>query len=163
MTFELDQLFLDLDGVLADFDRGVETVVGKRPDQLDTKQMWSALAKHEDFFGTLELMHDAQVLWDYCQPYAPIILTGLPLGRWAEPQKRSWVANMLGRDVEVITTMSKHKPRWSRPGRVLVDDRERTRAGWEREGGIFILHVSAAQSIAALQALGLHGQPGGQG
>jgi hypothetical protein len=28
------KLFIDLDGVLADFDRGVERVTGKRPEQL---------------------------------------------------------------------------------------------------------------------------------
>lgn len=33
-------LFLDLDGVLADFDRGVETVTGKRPQDLPLKTMW---------------------------------------------------------------------------------------------------------------------------
>ena len=39
------KLFLDLDGVLADFDRGVEAVTGKRPDQLPVRRMWQALAK----------------------------------------------------------------------------------------------------------------------
>ena len=42
------KLFLDLDGVLADFDRGVEAVTGKRPDQLPVRRMWQALAKAPD-------------------------------------------------------------------------------------------------------------------
>jgi len=149
------RLFLDLDGVLADFDRGVEIVTGRRPDQQSTRAMWSALSRAPDFFGTLEMMRDAKELWDYCRPHRPVILTGLPLGTWAAPQKKRWVANMLGAEVEVITCMSRDKHRWSGPGRVLVDDREKTRESWEAAGGIFILHTAAATSIARLKELGL--------
>ncbi|QJE74899.1 hypothetical protein HHL28_13850 [Aerophototrophica crusticola] len=149
------RLFLDLDGVLADFDRGVEMITGRRPDQLPTKVMWAALARAPDFFGTLHLMQDAHDLWEYCKPHRPVILTGLPLGKWAAPQKQRWVANMLGADVEVITCMARDKPRWSGPGHVLVDDREKTKPGWEEKGGTFILHRNAAESIAALKGLGL--------
>ena len=38
---------------------------------------------------------------------------------------------------------------------VGLDDRASARDGWERKGGRFIHHVSAAESIARLQALGL--------
>jgi hypothetical protein len=61
---------------------------------------------------------------------------------------------MLGRDVEVITTMSREKYKFSGRGHVLVDDRVRLREAWEAAGGIFIHHVSAERSIAALQRLG---------
>lgn len=149
------KLFLDLDGVLADFDRGVETLLAKRPDELPPPRMWSALARAPEFFATLELMHDAQALWDFCRPYKPTILTGLPRGSWAEPQKRRWVANMLGRDVRVLTVMSRDKHHYSSPDHVLVDDRLKLREPWERAGGIFIHHVSAERSIAALRRLGL--------
>lgn len=149
------RLFLDLDGVLADFDRGVELVTGCRPDQLSTREMWRALSREPDFFGTLELMVDAKELWAYCKRHHPVILTGLPIGTWAAPQKRRWVANMLGEDVEVITCMSRDKPNWSAMGHVLVDDQEKTKAGWEAKGGTFILHHNAAQSIAVLKSIGL--------
>ncbi|QQP90550.1 hypothetical protein IGS68_04705 [Skermanella sp. TT6] len=148
------KLFLDLDGVLADFDRGVEAVTGRRPDQLPLKRMWQALAKAPDFYGTLEMMHDAQVLWEFCKPHGPTILTGLPLGDWAPEQKRRWVAAMLGADVPVITCMTRDKARHAGPGHVLVDDRAGTRAPWEAAGGVFILHTGAAGSIADLKRLG---------
>ncbi len=151
----VNRLFLDLDGVLADFDRGAEQVTGKRSADLSPKTMWSALSRHPDFFATLEMMHDAQMLWDYCRPHDPTILTGLPRGNWAESQKRQWVANVLGRDVDVITCMSREKYRWSAPGHVLVDDRASLRESWEAHGGIFILHTSAERSIEQLRELGL--------
>jgi hypothetical protein len=150
-------LFLDLDGVLADFDHGVATITGKRPEDLPRKTMWAALARAPAFFDTLEFMHDAEVLWRFCAPHRPTILTGLPIGAWAPEQKRRWVARMLGAHVPVITCMSRDKPRWSAPGHVLVDDREEAAAGWEAKGGTFIHHVSAERSIAALRALGFSG------
>jgi hypothetical protein len=41
-------------------------------------------------------------------------------------------------------------------GDVLVDDYLRYRDLWEKAGGIFVHHVSAAESIRQLAALGLH-------
>jgi len=148
------KLFLDLDGVLADFDRGVKAVTGKRPEDLPMKVMWRELSRHPDFFGTLEFMHDAQELWAFCAPHEPVILTGLPLGSWAPEQKRRWVAHMLGPHVRVITCMARDKHRHAGPGTVLVDDREKARAPWVAAGGIFILHTSAKNSIAELKKLG---------
>ncbi len=147
-------LFLDLDGVLADFDRGVVAVTGKRPEQLPMKEMWRALSRHADFFGTLDFMHDAQELWAFCAPHRPTILTGLPLGSWAPEQKKRWVARMLGAEVPVITCMARDKARYASPGAILVDDREKARAPWEAAGGRFILHRNAADSIAELAKLG---------
>lgn len=154
------QLFLDLDGVLADFDRGVRAVTGKAPEELPLSAMWRALARAPAFFDTLEFMHDAEALWRFCAPHNPTILTGLPHGSWAPDQKRRWVARMLGAHVPVITCMSREKPRYARPGHVLVDDRASARAGWEAKGGVFVHHTSADSSIAALRRLGFTGRAG---
>jgi hypothetical protein len=151
------KLFLDLDGVLADFDAGVHAVTGRRPEELPLKTMWAALSRAPAFFETLRFMVDAEALWAFCAPHHPTILTGLPLGKWAPEQKKRWVARMLGAHVPVITCMSREKPRWSGPGSVLVDDRESACEGWEKRGGIFVHHVSAEQSIAALRRLGFTG------
>jgi hypothetical protein len=153
------KLFLDLDGVLADFDRGVEALLHRRPDQLPLGLMWATLAKAPEFYATLEMMADAQALWDFCKPFKPKILTGLPRGTWAEPQKRKWVANMLGRDVEVITTMSRDKHKFSGRGHVLVDDRLKLREAWEAAGGAFIHHISAERTIEQLRKLGFGKKP----
>jgi hypothetical protein len=152
------KLFLDLDGVLADFDRGVREVTGSRPEDLTLATMWAALARAPRFFETLAFMEDAEALWRFCAPHHPTILTGLPLGTWAPEQKRRWVARMLGAHVPVVTCMSRQKPRWSGAGHVLVDDRVSAREGWVRKGGVFVHHVSAEHSIAALRALGFTGE-----
>lgn len=151
-------LFLDLDGVLADFDRGVWEVTGKRPERLPRKALWAALARAPGFFETLAFMADPEILWRFCAPHRPTILTGLPLGAWAPEQKRRWVARMLGAHVPIITCMARDKPSYAGPGRVLVDDRASVRASWESQGGTFVHHVSAEASIAALRRIGFTGK-----
>jgi hypothetical protein len=152
------RLFLDLYGVLADFNRVVHKVTGRRPEELPLKAMWAPLSRAPRFFETLAFKHNAEALWCFCEPHRPTILTGPPLDPWAPEPKKRWVARMLGAHVPVVTCMSREKPRWSGPGHELVDDRASAREGWERKRGVFVHHTSAERSIAALGRLGFAGE-----
>jgi hypothetical protein len=151
------QIFLDCDGVLADFDRGAEKILGAPPgdfeDRHGAREFWRRLARADNFFDNLEPLPDAFELYEAVREKSPIILTGLPRGRWAEPQKRRWAERHFP-GVPVITTMAALKHEHRHPGDVLVDDRETYRHLWEANGGVFIRHSSAAQSIAELRARG---------
>jgi hypothetical protein len=154
------RLFLDLDGVLADFDAGVFRATGSTPAELGDRRMWPVLARTPGFYDQLPWMADGRDLWQFSQPFHPVILTGLPIGRWAEPQKRSWCARELGADVTVICCPSRDKAKHAAallaPGEtmVLVDDRLKLQTPWEDAGGRCVLHTSAVTSIAALRELG---------
>jgi hypothetical protein len=151
------QVYLDCDGVLADFDRGAEKILGAPPHVFEKRhgagEFWKRLARAPDFFDSLEPMADAMVLYEAVRHLDPIILTGLPRGKWAEPQKRRWAERHFP-GVPVITTMAALKHEHRHPGDALVDDRDKHRHLWENEGGIFIHHKSAADSIAQLKAHG---------
>lgn len=152
-------LFLDLDGVLVDFDAGVRAATGREPAMMPDRVMWPILARTKDFYTNLPWMSDGKLLWEACRPWNPIILTGLPMGKWAEPQKREWCRRELGAQVEVITCMSRQKAEkaWEATPEglipVLVDDRLKLQESWEALGGIFILHTSARESLEALENL----------
>lgn len=151
------RLFVDLDGVLADFDRRVVELTGRAPDAIQPKRLlWVAISppRCPDFYASLDMMPDAKELWEYVSPHRPTILTGLPLGSWAAPQKVSWCASRLGAGVPVITCMARDKHTHCGVGDILVDDREETARGpWEAAGGVFVHHTSAATTIAALSRL----------
>jgi hypothetical protein len=149
------KLFLDLDGVLADFDRGVIGLTGRHPREQSAREMWRAVVRAPDFFAALAFTDDGRRLWEFCRPLDPTILTGLPHGGWADPQKRRWVTEMLGPDVPVITCMARGKARYAAPGHVLVDDRESAREPWEAAGGVFIHHRGAEHTIEALKSVGV--------
>jgi hypothetical protein len=150
-------IYLDCDGVLADFDRGAARVLGMPPAAYEKRfglgRFWTALARDPDFFGSLPLMPDALELYEAVRPFEPVILTGLPRGTWAEPQKRRW-AHRHFPGVEVITTSAALKREHCHPGDVLVDDRDRYRHLWEAAGGVFVHHRDARTSIARLRELG---------
>lgn len=70
-------------------------------------------------------------------------------------QKLEWVRRELGSEhvADVIILPDVHKAHFCNPGDVLIDDAVKHRAMWESRGGKFILHASAASSIAALPRL----------
>ena len=159
-------IFCDCDGVLADFDKGVLDVSGKpmafweQSDKLST--IWNALAslehEGEGFYEFIDLMPDAIQLWNHIKRMKPIVLTGIPRGTWAAPQKRNWVAEHFGTHVPVITCMSWEKAENAMEylgqdhlqGCTLIDDRISAKAPWEKHGGTFVHHTSAASSIQEL-------------
>ncbi len=149
-------LFLDCDGVLADFDAGAKALLGMSPSAFETKHgrggFWKRLANAPDFYGALEEMPDAQMLFGAVRHLKPTILTGLPLGKWAAPQKQRWAAAHFP-GVPIITTMARDKHLHMEPGDVLVDDRENHRALWENAGGIFIHHRNAIDSLRQLKPI----------
>ena len=153
----MPQLFLDCDGVLADFDAGAFKVLGMAPREYERRRglpaFWKALAKAPGFYASLPLMPGARELFEAVKHLKPVILTGCPRGGWAEAQKRRWAARHFP-GVEVITTSSALKREHCHPGDVLVDDTVKFRHLWEKEGGVFIPHRSAAESVAELRRLG---------
>ena len=150
------RLFLDADGVLADFDGGVRQLLGMSLRQYEAKHgrgsFWKRLAAAENFYGTLPEMSDARQLFDGVKHLKPTILTGLPVGKWAAPQKIEWAAEHFP-GVEIITCMARDKHKHMHPGDVLVDDREDHRSAYEAAGVVFIHHRNAEDSLRQLAAI----------
>lgn len=128
------QLYLDCDGVLADFDRRATEMLGMSPETFEKRHglgaFWRRLASTPNFFAELPLMPDAVELYESVKALDPIILTGLPRGAWAEPQKRRWARRHFP-GVPVIATSAALKREHCHPGDVLVDDKEKYRGLWE--------------------------------
>ena len=147
------RLFLDADGVLADFDRGARELLGAGPKQFIARYgrgtFWKRLANAKNFYGALEEMPDAQLLFAAVKHLKPTILTGHPLGSWAAPQKVEWAAEHFP-GVPIITCMARDKHKHMHPGDVLVDDREKHRAAYEAAGVIFVHHKNAEDSLRQL-------------
>jgi 5'(3')-deoxyribonucleotidase len=147
------RLFLDADGVLADFDKGAKQLLGMTPRAYEAKHgrgaFWKRLAAAKNFYGSLPQMPDAQELFEAVKHLRPTILTGLPLGSWAAPQKVEWAAAHFP-GVPIITCMARDKHKHMHRGDVLVDDRENHRAAYEAAGVIFVHHKNAQDSLNQL-------------
>ena len=149
------QLYLDADGVLADFDKGATAVLGLHPKAYERRhglvRFWRKIASTPDFYFGLPLMPDAMELFDAVRHLDPVILTGMPRGNWAADQKVRWAARYFP-GTRIITTMARDKRDHAREGDVLVDDQNKHRHLWEDAGGVFIHHRNAADTIEQLGA-----------
>lgn len=156
------QLWLDMDGVLADFDsaacEALNTDNSYKWEWIHgSKAFWDTLNQNPNFFYDLPPMADCLVLFDKVEHLNPIILTALPKtgAHEVDRQKRAWVAKYLGENVRVVTCQTHEKPDYCLRGDVLVDDRSVNKAKWEAAGGSYVLHVSALDSIRQLEGLGV--------
>lgn len=153
------RVFVDLDGVLADFDNGCQLLLGmSATDYIQVHGaavFWKKLANEHDFYAKLEPMEGGLEMLEQIWREAPLtmILTGLPLGKWAEPQKREWCAEYVGDTIPVICCMSRDKWQYCTPTDILIDDREEARVDWEGAGGQFIHHTDVDVSLNKLRVL----------
>ncbi|CAJ1389814.1 unnamed protein product [Effrenium voratum] len=171
------QVYCDLDGVLADFNKGclalfpeggciaekIPTHTVTRLSYEEESEMWRRVESKSDFFLSLDWTSDGQELWrwiDWNVVPPAAVLTGLPLGRagqMAAKQKEQWCLQRLGAHVSVFCCGTRNKQKFSGPNCVLIDDRNDLREAWEARGGVFIHHTSAAESIRQLKEVLLRG------
>ena len=162
------KIYVDLDGVLADFVKGVAKLLdggySEKRYESDSKyrsKMWKAVKEYSKKGGKLwlelEPMSDAKKLWDYVKNYDPEILsaTGNP-EYGAGEQKHKWVAKHVDPKVKVnLTRTSAEKANHAKENYILIDDKSKSINPWKAAGGIGILHKNAANTIAQLKKLGL--------
>jgi hypothetical protein len=147
------RLFIDLDGVLADFDTGYEQCFGTRPSITTDSVDWRLVRDRPHFYRDLPPMPDFQELWEGVQHLRPTILTGVPHSiAEAKANKREWVDLHLGTHVPMIGCRSVDKSlHMKAPGDVLIDDWTKYRHLWIERGGHWITHTSADESLRLLQ------------
>jgi 5'(3')-deoxyribonucleotidase len=151
--FPPNDLYVDLDGLLANFDRYFLECFGVpcNQDNYEPPDMWKWIREHGKFYRNLPEFDYTQSLWKSLKELHPnpIILTGIPhsIPNVAD-HKREWVEEHIGPDVQVIACASRNKKDFCNPGDILIDDRTKYRHLWWGRGGIFIHHTNPDQTIA---------------
>lgn len=154
------RLYLDLDGVMADFDGAFPAVFGLDHRNLADAEMWGLINAHMTFFRDLPPMKGALDFFRSIEHLNPIILTACPRTNYADvaAQKRAWVREHLSEHVQVLPVLGGHnKPLFMHaPGDVLIDDYRKNTEAWAAAGGVAILHRAFDDTRASLQsALGV--------
>lgn len=152
-------VYVDMDGVLTDFNLGFENMFGMRPEEYT--QVHGKRANYEavyatgtEFWESLPLANGAMELWSFLnENFLNVkILTSAGirdvekkrmLFQTVRQGKLNWIATHLRNiaDDDVITVPIKRlKAQYAKDGDVLIDDTEANVADWGMAGGIGILH-----------------------
>jgi 5'(3')-deoxyribonucleotidase len=146
-------IFLDMDGVVADFDKFAEELLGREIGWGDTTQdltaeEWVKLASIDRLYYQLPLMPDATKLVAYVKSLSTRFhigfLTAIPRRTTipsARADKQAWVDKYFPGMRMDIGPFSHDKHKWCSPGDILVDDRPSNIREWNAAGGIAIYHT----------------------
>ena len=96
------KVFCDLDGVLVDFEAGINRVFPNEPgihhvdDSFRRKAMWRQLEASGNFFEVFPWTDCGKSLWQAILPLEPDILTGCPSHASSRTEKYNWCTRELG-------------------------------------------------------------------
>ncbi len=172
------QVYLDLDGVLVNFDKGFKKISGGiSAEDFATKkfngdvkraqsEFWKLIHRAgSEWWENLEMMPDGMVLWNFFKKYNPVILTA-GQGSGTRDGKVKWVRKHLGQNVSPIIA-NKGSEKWkyitndANTIHVLIDDTKKNIDAWNGSGNgkVAISHVSAADSIKKFSELFIKDKP----
>lgn len=152
------KIFIDLDGVLADFDAHMFNQLGKHISEISTKEMWAFVRKYEndggEWFYDLPLTHGAHVLFKTCNKYADTFIltaTGNDFLKHSM-QKRRWVKKHFGLTYDKIITVPRgaYKGMYAEHDCLLIDDTETPVKSFLEAGGKAIMHTSVDDTLTKL-------------
>ena len=167
---DFDKIYFDMDGVLADFNRGVLEMFGidagdqEAPDRkvLDDR-MFAAIAATPHFYLRLEPVEGMlDILKELISGYGDKveILTGIPKPErnvvTAAEDKVEWVRKLVSKDIKVNTVLRREKMKYAKgPRTILVDDMKMNIREWTEAGGTGIRFTGADDLRKKLNEMGI--------
>jgi hypothetical protein len=154
-------VYIDSDGVIADFDGKVKTAFGKSVDEFENKkELWSSITQYdanvEKFFLTMDKLHDADELIKFCRNnFATVIIltaSGYTPKDAAQQKIKFYETHYPGMDCCVVRK-SGDKAAYAHKRSILIDDRSKSIDPWIEAGGIGILHTDTKSTIAKLKEI----------
>jgi DNA-binding Lrp family transcriptional regulator len=161
------KIYLDMDGVVADFDKRFTDLAGMGPSEFEEKYgknaFWDFIDEGDNklvFWIGIPPMSDAKQLVDFVSNYDYEMLTAPSLKKQSVMGKGLWMKNQTNKGLfpfkpKVNYKSAKNKKDFAAPNHILIDDREDNINSWIAAGGIGILHTSASSTINQLKKLGL--------
>lgn len=172
------QVFLDMDGVLTDFN-GNFKAIKKNKNDLTFEDYEKTYGKFSGWrivdeegitwWSHMPWKEDGKELWDYMKDFEPVILSAPSRNPMSARGKVIWVNRELELGIESATRSPKiHK--WSEdsrmilsaqkylftkryPNSILIDDTKNKIRDWRANGGIGILHTDTKSTIEQFEEI----------
>ena len=161
------KVYLDMDGVLADFDQRFRDLSGMEPKEFENKYgkkaFWNLIDEENKikFWVGIPVMDGAAALVDAVKDYDYELLTSPSAKKQSYLGKILWVRNhssLFGGKPRINFKKAKEKhevkPDLQKTD-ILIDDREDTIGRWNAAGGTGIVYKSIGQVLGDLKKLGL--------
>ena len=156
-------LYLDMDGVVADFDEYAARTLGLPPSEgVYPEDKWTQLASNPRLYRDLRKTPYADDLVIFCKHIAKKqnwdlkFLTAVPKGNdvpWAFYDKVFWAEKYFSGIPVFFGPYSKDKWQRCQPNDILVDDRKSNIEEWHKQGGRAILHTDFISTVEKLSNL----------
>ena len=153
------KIYLDMDGVLVDFDQQFKDLTGMAPRDFEAKHgskgFWEAIeTAGVGFWRGMKWMPGGEELYNRVAKYDHALLSSPSRSETSKIGKRLWRRDKTP-STKLILSRSYLKKNYASPLSILIDDRESNIKQWEDAGGIGILYISPNQVNKALEKLGL--------
>ena len=159
---KIRQIFLDMDGVLSDFESKITEMLGSK--------VWNDDAGHKVYddhkreltskhmFRRMDPLPDAWKLTDWCLNsgiHTEILTAAGTVNReLVVRDKVEWIREHINPHWTIIPTFKgSQKAAFAHKKAVLIDDREKNIDCWVEAGGIGILHTTADETIKQLNEI----------
>ena len=163
------KIYLDMDGVVADFEQRFKDLSGMGPRDFEAKYgknaFWDFIDEGDNkikFWVGIPPMEGASQLVNYVSKHDYVMLTAPSIKKQSRLGKALWIRNHTGDIFPSKPTVifkaakEKHKVKPSLTEKdILIDDKASTIDNWNAAGGTGILYTSANQAISELKKLGL--------
>ena len=153
------KIYLDMDGVLVDFDQQFKDLTGMMPREFEVKHgstgFWEAIDKAGvGFWRGMSWMPGGESLYNRASQFDHELLSSPSRSELSKIGKRLWRRDKTP-NTKLILSRSHLKKNYAAPNHILIDDREDNIQQWRDAGGIGILYKSADQVNTELDKLGL--------
>jgi len=148
---DVKKIYIDMDGVVADFDKFVSNLLGRKigwgVSDL-TSAEWAQVAAIPNFYDQLDMIEDSEVLvaaaLSFSTRFDVEFLTALPRESTmptARADKTAWLARHFPGVPINFGPFSRDKQKWFKTaGDILIDDKPSNVQEWFAAGGIAIFH-----------------------
>jgi PAS domain-containing protein len=156
---DLYTIYLDMDGVIVDFDRQFEEAFGMPPREFEegfgTEMFWKKIEERGvGFWRGMKWMPGGQELYNRVAQHNHYLLSSPSKSNTSKIGKHMWKKDNTP-NTKLILSRSYNKKNYADKSNILIDDRESNIQQWRDAGGIGILYKSAEQVNAELDKLGL--------
>jgi len=158
-TAELFTIYLDMDGVIVDFDRQFREAFDMSPsdfkDAFGNEKFWEKIEERGvGFWRGMKWMPGGQELYNRVSQHDHYLLSSPSKSDTSKIGKHMWKKDKTP-NTKLILARSYNKKNYADKSNILIDDREDNIQQWRDAGGIGILYKSANQVMKELDKLGL--------